>query len=97
MTLFLERINAVPIINSDFPYEFDQWLSILVDTLNEIIRIIQDSFNFLTATNYTTLQISAMNTAGQINNGILLYDTTLNVYVGKQAGSLVKFTTAAYP
>lgn len=32
-----------------------------------------------------------------ITNGILLYDTTNNVYVGMQNGSLVKFTTTAYP
>jgi len=32
-----------------------------------------------------------------ITNGILLYDTTNNVYVGMQAGALVKFTTTAYP
>ncbi len=32
-----------------------------------------------------------------VSNGVLLYDTTTNVYVGMQNGSLVKFTTTAYP
>ena len=32
-----------------------------------------------------------------VSNGILLYDTTTNVYVGMQNGALVKFTTTAYP
>lgn len=32
-----------------------------------------------------------------VSNGILLYDTTNNVYVGMQNGALVKFTTTAYP
>ncbi len=32
-----------------------------------------------------------------VSNGILMYDTTTNVYVGMQNGSLVKFTTTAYP
>lgn len=34
---------------------------------------------------------------GDIGNGILLYDTTNNVYVGMQSGALVQFTTSAYP
>lgn len=32
-----------------------------------------------------------------VTNGILFYDTTMNVYVGMQNGALVKFTTTAYP
>lgn len=32
-----------------------------------------------------------------VKNGVLLYDTTNNVYVGMQSGSLVKFTTTPYP
>lgn len=32
-----------------------------------------------------------------VNNGILFYDTTTNVYVGMKNGALVKFTTTAYP
>lgn len=36
-------------------------------------------------------------TDGDIGNGILLYDTTNNVYVGMKSGALVKFTTTTYP
>jgi len=98
MALFLERIDSAPIADNDtFDYQFLQWLWVLVDTLNEDILNIQQSFNFLTAPNLTAAEITAMNTAGDFGNGILLYDTTNNVYVGKQSGALVKFTTAAYP
>jgi hypothetical protein len=97
MALFLDRVDAAPIVNSDFDAQFLQWLWVLVDSLNENINDIQDSFNFLTAPNYTAAEIVAMNVAGDLGNGIFLYDTTNNVYVGKQSGSLVKFTTAAYP
>lgn len=97
MALFLDRIDAAPIVNSDFDAQFLQWLWVLVDSLNENINDIQGAFNLLTAMSYTAVQIAAMNVAGQLGNGVLLYDTTNNVYVGKQNGALVKFTTAAYP
>lgn len=97
MALFLDRVDSAPIMNGDFDPQFLQWIWVLVDTLNEDITDIQDAFNFLTATNYTAVQIAAMNAAGQLGNGILMYDTTNNVYVGKQNGALVKFTTTAYP
>lgn len=97
MALFLDRIDSAPIMNSDFDAQFLQWIWVLVDSLNENINDIQNAFNLLTAMNYTAAEIVAMNAAGDLGNGILLYDTTNNVYVGKQNGSLVKFTTTAYP
>jgi len=98
MTMFLDRIDAVPIAsNTQFDPQFLQWLWVLVDSLNENISDIQNSFNLLTAMSYTQTEITDMNTAGQLNNGVILYDTTNNIYVGRQSGSLVKFTTAAYP
>jgi hypothetical protein len=97
MSLFLDRVDAAPIVSKDFDAQFLQWLWVLVDTLNENINDIQNAFNFLTATNYTAVEIAQMETDGKLGNGILLYDTTNNVYVGKQSGALVKFTTTAYP
>ncbi len=97
MALFLDRIDAAPIINSNFDAQFLQWLWVLVDSLNENINDIQNAFNFLTATNYTDVEIADMESSGQLGDGILLYDTVNNVYVGKHGGSLVQFTTTAYP
>jgi hypothetical protein len=98
MALFLDRIDSAPIAsNKEFDPQFLQWLWVLVDTLNENMSDIQTSFNLLTAISYTQTQITDMNTAGQLSDGVFLYDTTNNVYVGRQSGSLVKFTTAAYP
>lgn len=97
MALFLDRIDSAPIMNVDFDPQFLQWLWVLVDNLNEDINDIQNAFNFLTATNYTDVEIAAMDAAGQLGNGILMYDTTNHVYVGKQNGALVQFTTTAYP
>ncbi len=97
MALFLDRIDSAPIINVDFDPQFLQWLWVLVDVLNEDIEDIQDGFNFLTAPNYSAAQISAMNAEGLLSNGVMVYDTDNHVYVGKQNGALVKFTTTAYP
>ncbi len=74
---------------------FIDW--VLVDSLNESLGDIQDAFNFLAAPSYTAAEIASMFTAGDLANGNVLYDTTNDVYVGMQAGSLVKFTTTPYP
>ena len=97
MAIFLDRIDAVPIINSDLDPQFLQWLWVLVDALNENISDIQDLFNLLQAQSYTAVQIAALQLAGTLADGVILYDSTNNEYVGRQSGALVKFTTAAYP
>ncbi len=97
MTIFLDRIDSAPILNSDFDAQFLQWLWVLVDSLNENLNDIQNAFNLLTAMGYTAVEIAQMESDGVLSNGILMYDTTNNVYVGRQSGALVKFTTTAYP
>jgi len=97
MSIFLDRIDSAPLSNSEFTYEFNQWIANLIDVLNEVISDTQNAINLLAASPYTAAEITAMFTAGQLINGILLYDTTNNEYVGMQSGALVKFTTASYP
>ncbi len=98
MALFLDRIDSVPIASStQFDTQFLQWLWVLVDALNENWTDIQGALNLLTAMSYTQTEINDMESDGQLGNGVLLYDTTNNVYVGREAGALVKFTTTAYP
>jgi hypothetical protein len=96
-TIFLDRIDAAPVLGSQFEYPFATWLAVLVNVLNENIQDIQNAFNLLQARGYTSVEIADMMTAGTILNGMILYDTDLNVYVGMQNGALVKFTTSAYP
>lgn len=97
MTLALDRIDTAPIVSGDFDPQFLQWVWVLIDTLNEIVTNIENGFNFLTTPNLTATEITTMFTAGDFGNGILLYDTTNNEYVGMQSGALVKFTTTSYP
>lgn len=97
MALFLERIDSIPALYSDFDMQILQWLWVLVDTLNTDLDLLQNSFNLLQAPSYSAADIALLNGSGALVNGVVLYDTTNNVYVGKQNGSLVKFTTSSYP
>lgn len=42
MSVILDKVNTVPIINDDFTYEFKQWCSNTVDSINEISNDIED-------------------------------------------------------
>ncbi len=97
MTIFLDRIDSVPIINVDMDNQIMNWMSVLVDTLNEDIVDLENGLNLLQAQSYSAADITAMQTAGSLVDGVLLYDSTGNVYVGRISGALVKFTTAAWP
>lgn len=97
MSIFLDRIDSAPISNLGIDPQFLQWLWVLVDSLNENLSDIESAFNLITLSGYTQTEITDMNSDGDLADGIILYDTTNNVYVGRQNGSLVKFTVGAYP
>ena len=96
-SVFLDRIDASPILSDVFEPPFATWLAVLVNVLNENIQDIQDYFNFLQAQSYTSTEIADFFADGFLTNGMLLYDSVLNVYVGVLNGALVKFTTTSYP
>jgi hypothetical protein len=65
-------------------------------------NILSIAVNVITLTANATINGSSALTfvpvqQGDFGNGMLVYDTTNNVYVGMQNGALVKFTTTAYP
>lgn len=97
MAVVLDKVNNVPMRWEDFPSYFTQWLANTVDTMNEVIQDLQEFIDALPATPYTSTQITDLFTAGSLPDGVLLYDTTLNEYVGQISGALVKFTTTPYP
>ena len=97
MAIFLDKIDSAPIMNSNFDPQFLQWLWVLVDSLNETLGDLENALNFLTAPNYTAAEIATMEGDGDLGDGIFLYDTTNNVYVGRENGALVQFTTTPYP
>lgn len=91
MSVFLERVNSAPLSNSGFTFEFNSWVSILVDTLNEVIANIQDEINRydngLYAPQFTTAQITTL--AATAANGTMWYDTTTNQLKAKVNGVVV--------
>jgi hypothetical protein len=99
MAIFLDRIDAVPVLKTEFPFEYTSWVTNLVDTLNIDLQNIQDALNLfdngLIAPSFTDVQIAAM--AATLPDGIILYDNVNNEYVGKISGTLVSFQTGAYP
>lgn len=97
MSLFIDRIDSAPIINEEFDPQFLQWIWVLVDSLNQTFTDLENAFNVLTAMSYSAADIASLNAAGTLVNGVILYDMTNNVYVGKQNGLLVQFTTTPYP
>ncbi len=95
MAIFLDRIDTYSPAAGEFNFLFSSWIAVLIDTLNETIVTIQNSLNLPTMPGFTSAQITTL--SPNWANGIIVYDTDLDVYVGKQAGTLVQFTTAAYP
>jgi flagellar basal body P-ring protein FlgI len=97
MSIFIQRVDSVPLQNTNFPFELDQWLANLADSLNTSFEQIQNAFNLLTAQSYTAAQLADTDFTATLSNGIILYDSTNHVYVGKQNGAMVQFDTSPYP
>lgn len=101
MAIFLDRVDSSPLQETKFPFEFESWVSNLVDSLNKNLQVIQDALNLynngLITPSFTDVQIAALNISPGLPNGVILYDTVNNKYVGKISGILVSFTTGAYP
>lgn len=97
MSIFLDRIDAVPVNNDDFSFEINSWMSNLVDTINEDIADIEGSFNFFVIQPFTQAEIIAA--ATDAPDGSIWYctDHVPPVFVGKANGALVQFLTAAFP
>jgi len=88
MSIFLQRIDAFsPATDAEFSFSYTTWLAVLIDTLNEIIRVIQDALNQTSAPQYTTTQITAL--AVDAPNGTLWYDITTNQLKAKVNGVVV--------
>jgi len=91
MAVFLERVNTVALAGSTFTFEFNSWLSTLVDTLNETITLIQNELNRydngLFAPQFTTAEITTL--ALTAANGTMWYDTTTNQLKAKINGVVV--------
>lgn len=96
--LFLDKIDTVPLFAEELSPPFEQWLSVLVDTLNENISSIEGVLgNGFQITSLTTAEITALSVDAP--DGTIWYcnDHAPPCFVGKENGVLVQFVTAAFP
>lgn len=97
MTIAFDKVDTAPLFSESFGTYFTNWLSVLVNTINQTAENIADDFNLLTAQPYTQTEITDLFNDDLIQNGVLLYDSTNDVYVGMQGGALVQFSTTPWP
>lgn len=97
MMTFLDRIDAVPLQDDNFSFEFNSWVSVLVDSLNDTLQNIQDRINQPQFQAFSQADIVAA--APNVPDGSMWYcnDHIPPCFVGKVNGALVQFTTAAFP
>lgn len=83
-------IDAAPVNSDEFSFEFINWLSIMIDTINQ-------NYSNPDVPNLTTAQITSLSPNSP--DGSLWYsvDHIPPVYVGKINGALVQFVTAPFP
>lgn len=70
MTVFLNRIDPVPVQYEDFTFEFEQWMSVMVDNLNSVLQTIED-VSFIDKKVEATPYLAAVNSTYLIENAAL--------------------------
>lgn len=97
MTVFLNRIDAVPLAADPFSDEYKAWVTVLVDSLNSVISRVEESLNTLVVPSLTSAEIIAA--SANAANGTIWYavDGTPPNLVALIDGSLVQFTTTPFP
>jgi hypothetical protein len=96
--LLLDRIDSAPLLDEAFTVYFKVWISNLIDNVNENYNDLESFINLnFTPPAFTQAQIIAMTST--LPDGIILYctDHIPPCYVGKISGTLVQFTTTAFP
>lgn len=86
MTIFLDRVDSVPVQSEDFTFEFEQWLTVTVDSLNETLQIIEN-------VNFIGVQVEATPYGAGINNTYLITNaatTTINLPAVAPLGAVVR-------
>lgn len=89
MSVLLDRVNASPIANSDFPWEFNQWIANLVDTLNEVIDAIQNNIVTTSLIANTVSSVDVTTNTTYIPTNTLLTSFQLPDVTSDDIGSVV--------
>lgn len=86
--MYFERIDSVPLQSDSFSQDFESWLSVTVDSLNETLKNLQ-SFTEASpvAKHYTSVEI--INLLPVVPNGYFFYDTDTNELKAKVNDAIV--------
>lgn len=99
MSIFLDRIDSVPLEDDNFSQDYTSWVSVFVDTYNETIEDVQELFNNLQAQPLTQAELTDPDFITSAENGMMWYctDSSPPNIVLKINNALVQLVTAPFP
>jgi hypothetical protein len=94
MAVTLNRVNSAPIMNNDFPYEFNQWVFNTIDTLNDDFDAIDNVLVSQTLVPSSTTSIDAETNSLYIPSSGSLTLFQLPEVTAEDIGSIVEIAGA---
>ncbi len=92
MAILLDRINSAPLMNNDFPYEFNQWVFNTIDALNENFDSIDNVIISQTLLLPSTVAVDVETNSLYISSSASLTVFQLPVVTAEDIGSIVEIT-----
>jgi hypothetical protein len=92
MSVFLNRINSAPIMSNDFPYEFNQWIFNLIDSLNNNFDNIDNVIVSQSLLPTITSAVDVTTNSLYIPTNAALVTFQLPVVTAEDIGSIVEIT-----
>ncbi len=90
MSIALDRVNSAPVINDDFSYEFKQWCSNTVDTLNEVIGDIEGELISRETIADDVILFDAVVNSLYIPTGVALTSIQLPITTANDIGAIIQ-------
>lgn len=90
MSILLDRVNSAPLFNEEFSFEFRQWVSNTVDTLNEVIGDIESTLISTEVTANTVSAVDAAVNTRYIPTSAALTQYKLPVTTSQEIGSIIE-------
>jgi hypothetical protein len=92
MSILLDRVNSAPLMNNDFPYEFNQWVFNTIDALNENFDSIDNVIISQTLVPIATTAVNVEVNSLYISSAASLTTFQLPVVTAEDIGSIIEIT-----
>ncbi len=92
MSILLNRVNSAPLMNNDFPYEFNQWVFNTIDALNENFDAIDNVIISQTLIPSATTAVDVDTNSLYIASAATLTTFQLPEVTAEDIGSIVEIT-----